>query len=163
MCDGWARWAGRSSKEVLALTAATDAGSPATREATRRVAVTALLAILILLGMPAVRAAGWFDWYCYFTHRCVSRTYETPNSGTHSITQTYANCPGPGNRVRYRIVHEEFGPDTFYRWKNVSCGTTDQTKSWSIPQIGPFHFDAEKADTTDTSYTWYIEGETTYP
>lgn len=119
--------------------------------------------LAVWLGLPAGRAAGWFDWYCYFSHRCVSRTYETPNTGTHRILQTYANCPGPGNKVRYRIVHEEFGGDTFYAWKTVYCGTTDQSKSWSIPQTGSFHFDAEKADTTDTSSTWYIEGETSYP
>jgi len=130
----------------------------------QRFLVGALFAVLTVgLLAPAALAVGSFSWGCDFVHRCVSRTYSTNLTGQHSITQTQADCPGPGSNVRYRIVHEEFGSDTFYAWKTVSCGPTDQTKNWAIPQTGDFHFDAEKADTTDTTNSWHITGSTSYP
>lgn len=131
----------------------------------RRSMVTAgalAAAHVAVAALPAL-ASGSFTWTCQFTHRCVSRTWSTPNQGTHYITKTDSDCPGPGNQMRVRLVHEEFGPDTLYAWKSWTCGATDETRSWSSNQTGDFHFDIEKSDTTDTYWAWTVYGRTSYP
>jgi hypothetical protein len=139
-------------------------GACVARHSRRRLLlVIALVAVQVLvLVVPAV-AAGSFGWTCQFVHRCVSRTWETPNRGIHSVTKTTANCPGPGNNMRVRIVHEEFGPDTFYVWKGWDCTDNNQTRRWDSNQTGGFHFDVEKADTNDTTWAWTITGNTQFP
>jgi hypothetical protein len=126
-------------------------------------AILATAVVVLGIALPAAWASGNFTWSCTFSHRCVSRTYNTPHTGTHTIWKYSASCPGPGTKLQMRVVHQEFGPDTFYAWKLYDCGATDQSRSWAIPQTGDFHFDIEKADTTDTSYDWVVSGQTFYP
>jgi hypothetical protein len=122
-----------------------------------------VLAAATIIGILAPAAfAGSFHWYGFFTHRLVSRTYVVCCAGTHRIT-TLSNsiCNGPGNSYQIRVVHEEFGPDTFYAWKSYNCGVAG-ARQWAIPQTGDFHFDVEKIN-GDTTSTWYVEGDITYP
>jgi hypothetical protein len=65
--------------------------------------------------------------------------------------------------MRVRLVHEEFGPDTFYAWKHWWCNSTDETRSWESSQTGDFHFDIAKKDTDDTYWAWTVYGYTNYP
>lgn len=116
---------------------------------------------MAIVALPAL--AGDFPWVCQFTHRCVSRTWSTPNAGVHKITKTDADCPGPGNQMRVRLVKERFLGDLFFPWKYWDCGPTDQTKQWSSPEPGNFHFDIEKNDTDDTYWAWTVYGYTVYP
>jgi hypothetical protein len=116
---------------------------------------------LTMLALPAL--AGSFSWTCQFTHRCVSRTWSTPNTGTHRVTKTNSDCPGVGNEMRVRLVKENLFGDTFYAWKLWDCGTVDQTRGWASTQTGDFHFDIEKNDTDSTFYAWTVYGNTSYP
>lgn len=129
----------------------------------RCITALAIIAVLVtILALPAV-AAGSFNWTCQFTHRCVSRTWSTPNDGTHKITKTNADCPGPGNELRVRLVKERTFGDLFFAWKDWNCGTTDQTRQWTTSETGSFHFDVEKKDTNNTYWAWTVYGKTVYP
>jgi hypothetical protein len=131
---------------------------------THRLLITAgvVLGLTGLLSTPAL-AAGSFGWTATFTHYLKSRTYTTPHAGTHTITTTAAStCPGPGSVYEIRVVHEEAGPDTFYAWKKFTCGVA-ASRQWTIPQTGNFHFDIQKSDTNDTTYSWHVVGTTFYP
>jgi len=123
------------------------------------------LAIVGLLGgmvVPAF-AAGSFTWQCDFADRCLSRDWQTPNTGTHRV-QVYANasCPGDGNEYRVRIVRERTFGDDLGEWSRYTCGNGG-TKSRTFSASGTFHFDIEKADTNNTTNVWTLKGETRYP
>lgn len=132
---------------------------------TKRVILVALSIVareLTILALPAI-ASGSFTWTSQFTHRGVSRTYSTPNTGTHSIKKTDAPCPRVGDKVQIRVVKQNIFGDNFYAWKWYDCGTFDQTRTWAVDRTGDFHFDIEKADTNDTTWAWTVYGVTSYP
>lgn len=129
---------------------------------TRRGLLTCATMLLVLaIAVPALAGGSAFGYSGSFRHRLVSRSYSAAHSGQHTIGQTGASCPGPGNTVQYRIVRERLGPDLFYAWKNFPCG--GGTRSWAVADDGSFHFDAEKADSSDTTYNWQVTGNLSYP
>jgi hypothetical protein len=129
----------------------------------RTLLILSIMAVMLGILAPAAFASGSFTWTGQFTHRLVSRQWSTPNTGTHRInTNANSSCPGPGNIYRLRLVRDRTFGDYFYGWQNNTCGYAG-SHSWTAGSSGTFHFDAEKADTTDTYWAWTISGTTYYP
>lgn len=124
--------------------------------------VTTAVMLMTFLTLPAL-AAGDFTWSGEFQHRLQSRTYSTPNTGNHTVTKWSADCPGDGNNMRVRLVHEVgFGTDDYYEWKGWDCTDNNQSRTWASGRTEEFHFDVEKSDTPDSD-TWTASGKTVYP
>lgn len=125
--------------------------------------VTTAAMLMTFLTLPALAAEGSFEWSGEFQNRLKSRTYSTPNTGTHTVAKWTAYCPGYGNNMRVRLVHEVgFGTDDYYEWKGWDCTDNNQARSWNSARTDEFHFDVEKADSV-SSDTWSVSGKTYYP
>jgi hypothetical protein len=126
----------------------------------------AVLAATAVAGLaaPAYAADGAFDFNGFFSHRLDSRSYTTGRTGTHTVTKTTADCPGPGDNMRVRLVRNvTWGGDYNYPWKTWNCTDDDQSRSWISEWDTTFHFSVEKQDTDSTADYWYITGNVTYP
>jgi hypothetical protein len=137
--------------------------------ALRRAAAILAAGLVALLGLalPAAAVGGTssFDWNGLFSHRLDSRSYYATRSGTHTVTKTDADCPGPGSNMQVRLVREiPWVGDAEFPWKAWDCTDDDQSRSWITDWSNTnFHFSVEKSDTTDTSSFWYVKGNTVYP
>jgi len=116
------------------------------------------------LAAPAFAVDGQFDFNGFFSKRLDSRTYYPDRSGTHTITKQTADCPGPGDAMRVRLVREvTWGGDYNYPWKTWDCSDNSQSRSWISEWDTHHHFSVEKQDSDSTAYYWYITGTATYP
>jgi hypothetical protein len=126
--------------------------------ASRTLWVTILLTLM--LALPALGAGSAIFGPVTFTDKYTTPNYETPVTGTHSITSRVRNCSG-GTEYYVQLVRVRTLWDVFYAKKGpLSCGTTYRTRSWTASEInndtGTFHYDITKSGsgTTDGYYTW---------
>jgi hypothetical protein len=125
-----------------------------------------LVAVAVVgLTLPAQAAGSLsFDWNGLFSHRLDSREYRPGVGGTHTVTKTDADCPGPGDQMRVRLVRAvPWSSDFEYPFKTWNCTGEDQSRQWITEWNTSFHFTIEKNDTADTSNYWYVKGTAVYP
>jgi hypothetical protein len=130
----------------------------------KRVLIPLCLSAAAVLGLalPAQAKTASFDWNGLFAHRLDSRDYSAA-AGTHTITKTTADCVGPGDQMRVRLVRNAFLGDFEYPFKTWDCTDDDQSRTWTTDRSATYHFTVEKNDTDDTSSYWYVTGTDLYP
>jgi hypothetical protein len=125
--------------------------------------VIATLVSAVLVGVIAPAAyAGSFSWYGIFVHRLVSRDYYASH-GSQRIFVDNAICPGPGHIMRARVVEEHIGPDDLSVWQTLDCNPGGVRQRRWVVDSGTYHFDIEKHDTSNRTYSWSVEGRMYYP
>lgn len=107
--------------------------------------------------------AGSFDWEAEFDVGIYSRSYSTPNSGTHSISiDSITNCD-PLYETGYIRLEE----DVLFGWDEVDTVTIDcsgDTATFSGVPSGTYRWYLRvHGDSSGSTYGRYASGTTYYP
>lgn len=106
--------------------------------------------------------SGEFEWTAEFDRGIFSRTYSTPNTGTHAVTvDNITNC-ATNDYPRIRLERQNsLGVWTAVDTKNIEC--SGGVAVFTVFDSGTFRWHMELNFSTGDLYGRYATGTTTYP
>lgn len=129
-----------------------------------------LVTLAVLVGPSALAHAGQSDnWGSHQFNRVApnfdpigTSDYAASNTGTHRVHVTGSTCPGPGNAMRIRVMHElPFFPDEIEGVRDFTCDV-GSSQTYFSDDTGNFHLDIAKVSGNGTDI-WSAIGHTNYP